>query len=121
MGGVLPVDRNHRAMRKTWLTQLQIFTESLGISSRTQRKRRSTSHVIVSGLTTAAPVWLEAPFTMAQGSLSDRRGNAELSMFHSGSAEISQDQITRPIELVPNTRQGNQVKNAARRIQWSRP
>jgi hypothetical protein len=121
MGGVLPVDRNHRAMRKTWLTQLQIFTESLGISSRTQSKRRSTSHVVVSGLTTATPVWLEAPFTMAQGSLADPKGNAELSVFHSGSAGVSQDQITRPIELVPNTRQGNQVQSAARRIQWNRP
>jgi len=121
MGGVLPVDRNHRAMREIWLTQLQTFTESLDISTKTQTQRRSTSHVEISGLAKAAPVWLEAPFTMPQGALSDDYGKAEISQFHLGSATLSQEQNSRPVELVPNTRQGNQVQSAARRIQWSQP
>jgi len=121
IGGVLPVDRNHPAMRKTWLSLLQTLTQSLHIALDTTQTRRSNSTVVLSALKANAPIWLEAPFVLPTGALPNSKGTATLSAFHEGEAQLSHGTETRVVELRADTRQGNQRTSAERRIQWNRP
>jgi hypothetical protein len=121
IGGVLPVDRNHPAMRKIWLNLLKTLTDSLEISLDALAPKRSNSVVQVSGAKAKTTIWLEAPFSMPKGAITDPRGAATLSTFHEGEAQLAQGPEIRPVHLLANTRQGNQIKSVEKRIQWNRP
>ncbi len=121
IGGVLPVDRNHPATRNTWLSLLQTLTESLHIALDTTKPRRSNSKVAISALKAEAPIWLEAPYVLPTGTMPDSKGTAKLSAFHEGEALLSHGSETRTVALRADTRQGNHLTSAERRVQWNRP
>ena len=118
MGGVLPVDRNHIAMRESWLELLGALTQDMGIPRHPLQRRRSVSRVSLSGLDATTPVWLEAPFTMTVGALASPRGEASLASFHAGQAELIQGDQKIEVILSPDEREGSRVYPKTRKVQW---
>jgi|GEM_PF-5767862 len=120
IGGVLPVNRNNTALRKTWYERLQ----KLDVPEATTFKKtpkRGNSFVWISQITDSAPLWLEAPFTTPTGVLANTQRYASIEVFHAGEATLRQNSQIVPIVLQPSSRIGTRQTPNAQRIQWTTP
>ena len=120
IGGVLPVNRNNSALRKTWNERLRNINLSEDTTFKTNPKR-GKSFVWINQITDATPLWLEAPFTTPTGVLANRQRYASIEVFHTGEATLRQNDRSQQVVLQPSTRTGTRQTPNAQRIQWTTP